>query len=111
MEARWIGSVLSVLGSKLPAGEGERPREPKLHRIPLEIRAIGAALPPGLRLGHDDAGLFGEVFPTIDMLVRADEDPRVGRYRAIPRNVQFGDVARAIGRAGQEAEDVEVPGG
>jgi hypothetical protein len=45
------------------------------------------------------------------MLIRADENPRVGRYPAIPRNVQFGDVAHAISRAGQEAEDVEVPGG
>ena len=27
-----------------------------------------------LRFGDDDGGLFEEVFPTVDMLLRADED-------------------------------------
>ena len=64
----------------------------------------------GLRGGDEGVGLFGGVFPAVDLLAGADEDAGADGRLAEPVNVEFGDVAEACLRCRQEAENDEVQG-
>ncbi len=68
-------------------------------------------LPLLLRRGHIGVGPLGGVFPAVDDLPRPDEDPRTRRGLAELVDVKVRDLAPALHRLGQPAqEDVIMQG-
>src|ERR1035441_9911127 len=69
---------------------------------------VPAGLITGLTSGDDGGGLGGEIYPALAHLPGANEDARAGRGRAVPVNVELGDVAVVRFRGGQTAKDGEM---
>jgi len=72
--------------------------------------SVPAGLITGLTSGDDGGGLSGEISPTLAHLPGANEHARAGPGRAIPVNVELGDVAVARFRGGQAAKNGKVLG-